>query len=168
MEYRLEEKEEFRIVGISRPLEKEMEKNFEAIPDMWARVGADGTLQKLAGMMDSQPMGILGVSACREDEPWKYFIAVASTKKEETLEEYMVPAGTWAIFAGSGTNVSIQEMEQKIFAEWFPASGYDHGDAPDIEVYLNPDPENAQYEVWIPVINRNVCLEGGKKGNSAF
>lgn len=24
----------------------------------------------------------------------------------------------------------------------------------DVEVYLNPDPQNAQYEVWIPVVKK--------------
>nr|WP_300815739.1 hypothetical protein [uncultured Acetatifactor sp.] len=33
--------------------------------------------------------------------------------------------------------------------EGLPASGYKHGNAPDVEVYLNPDPQNAQYEVRI-------------------
>lgn len=34
--------------------------------------------------------------------------------------------------------------------------GYDYGNAHahDIEVYLNPDPEHAKYEVWIPVLKR--------------
>ena len=35
--------------------------------------------------------------------------------------------------------------------EWLPTSGYEYGNAPDIEVYLNSDPENPQYEVWISV-----------------
>ncbi|SHF22898.1 GyrI-like small molecule binding domain [Lactonifactor longoviformis DSM 17459] len=39
------------------------------------------------------------------------------------------------------------ELEQRIVTEWIPTSGYEYGNAPDIEVYLNPDPE-----VWIPVI----------------
>lgn len=25
------------------------------------------------------------------------------------------------------------------------------GDAPDMEVYINPDPENTVFEVWVPV-----------------
>ena len=37
----------------------------------------------------------------------------------------------------------------RIVTEWLPASGYKHGNAPDVEVYLNPDPQNAQYEVRI-------------------
>ena len=96
-------------------------------------------------------MGLLGVSACNDAEQWKYFIAVSSTKESGEFEEYTVPASTWAIFSGTGTNRSVQELEQRIITEWLPASGYEYADAPDIEVYLNPDPQNAQYEVWIPV-----------------
>lgn len=151
MNYRIERKDAFRIVGVSKPLEKEIEKNFAVVPQMWQDVVTDGTLQKLAGMMDAQPMGLLGVSACNDEEQWKYFIAVSSTKDSGEFEEYVVPASTWAIFSGSGTNRSIQELEQRIVTEWLPTSGYEYANAPDIEVYLNPDPQNAQFEVWIPV-----------------
>lgn len=153
MNYRIEEKEAFRIVGISQPMHKEVEKNFEIVPQMWGKAAADGTIPKLAAMMDRQPMGLLGVSACNDREEWKYFIAVSSSlPATEDLEEYEVPASTWAIFSGSGTNLSIQELEQRIVTEWLPTSGYEYADKPDIEVYLNPAPKNAQYEVWIPIV----------------
>lgn len=154
MEYRIETKDAFRIVGVSVPLEKEIEKNFAAIPSKWQEISMNGTLQKLTGMMNEEPMGVLGVSTCNEEEPWRYYIAVSSSKEGEELEEYTVPAATWAIFPGSGTNQSIQELEKRIVMEWLPTSGYEYGSAPDIEVYLNPDPENAKYEVWIPVVKK--------------
>lgn len=154
MNYRIETKEAFRIVGISAPLARELEKNFEVVPAMWGRAAADGTIEKLAGMMNAQPMGLLGVSACGDEEVWKYFIAVASTAPCDGFEEYTVPAATWAIFPGEGTNQSIQALEQRIVTEWLPTSGYEYGNAPDIEVYLNPDSQNAKYEVWIPVVKK--------------
>lgn len=154
MDYRIETKEAFRITGISAPLFKEIEKNFAIVPGLWGKAAGDGTIQKLAGMMDSQPMGLLGVSACNDEEEWKYFIAVASSQRDDTFEEYIVPASTWAIFPGSGTNQSVQELERRIVTEWLPTSGYEYANAPDIEVYLNPDPQNAQYEVWIPVVKK--------------
>ncbi len=154
MDYRIETKEAFRITGISAPLFKEIEKNFTIVPGLWGKAAEDGTIQKLAGMMDSQPVGLLGVSACNDEEEWKYFIAVASSQKDDAFEEYIVPASTWAVFPGSGTNQSVQELEQRIVTEWLPTSGYEYANAPDIEVYLNPDPQNAQYEVWIPVVKK--------------
>ena len=155
MNYRIETKEAFRIAGVSVPLHKDIEKNFSVIPTKWQEISADGTLQKLIGMMDTPPKGVLGVSICNDTEPWRYYIAVSTSQMQENLEEYIVPAATWAIFPGQGTNQSIQELERRIITEWLPTSGYEYGNAPDVEVYLNPDPQNAQYEVWIPVKKRN-------------
>ncbi len=154
MNYRIETKDAFRIVGVSVPLEKDIEKNFAVIPRKWQETAVNGTLQKLTGLMDTQPMGVLGVSTCNDTEPWRYYIAVASSQTDRDLEEYTVPAATWAVFPGTGTNQSIQDLERRIVTEWLPTSGYEYGSAPDVEVYLNPDPQNAQYEVWIPVVRK--------------
>lgn len=154
MNYRIETKDAFRVIGVSQPLHRKLEKNFAVVPTMWQTAATDGTVQKLAALMDAEPMGLLGVSACGEEEDWKYFIAVSSTKPAGEFEEYTVPAATWAVFAGEGTNLSIQDLEQRIVTEWLPTSGYEYGNAPDIEVYLNPDPQNAKFEVWIPVVKR--------------
>lgn len=154
MNYRIETKEAFRIVGVSVPLEKEIEKNFAVIPGKWQEISMNNTLQKLIQMMDTPPMGVLGVSTCNDEEPWRYYIAVSTSKDADGLEEYIVPAATWAVFEGSGINQSIQELERRIVTEWLPTSGYEYGNAPDVEVYLNPDPQNAQYEVWIPVVKK--------------
>ena len=154
MNYRIETKDAFRIVGVSVPLHKDIEKNFTVIPPKWQEISMNGTLQRLISMMDTPPMGVLGVSTCNDTEPWKYYIAVSTSQEKNELEEYIVPAATWAIFSGEGTNQSIQELERRIVTEWLPTSGYEYGNAPDVEVYLNPDPQNAQYEVWIPVVKK--------------
>lgn len=155
MDYRIEKKEAFRIIGISAPLESEIEKNFESVPAMWGKAAQDGTIQKLCAKMNSQPQGVLGVSTCNgKAEDWKYYIAVASTMQAEDFEEYTVPAFTWAIFNGTGTGISIQQMEQRIVTEWLPTSGYEYANGPDVEVYIDPNPEDTKYEVWIPVIKK--------------
>lgn len=154
MNYRMENRGAFRVIGVSAPLDRDIEKNFEVVPKLWQAAAADGTIQRLAGMMDTPPMGLLGVSACNDAEQWRYFIAVSSTKESGDFEEYTIPASTWAIFSATGDNRSVQELERRIITEWLPGSGYEYANAPDIEVYLNPDPQNAQYEVWIPVVRR--------------
>lgn len=151
MNYRIEKKDAIRIIGVSAPLYKEIESNFTIVPKMWQDAAMNGTIQKLSEMMNAEPYGLLGVSACGDEEDWRYFIAVSSAKEESEFEEYIIPASTWAVFPGEGTNQSIQELEQRIVTEWLPTSGYEYANAPDIEVYLNPDPQNAKYEVWIPV-----------------
>lgn len=99
MNYRIVKKEAFKIVGISEPLEKELEKNFEIVPGMWERAAMDGTISSLAPLMNT-------------------------------------------------------ELEARIVREWLPTSGYEYANAPDIEVYINADPQNAIFEVWIPVIRK--------------
>ena len=119
---------------------------------MWQAAAANGTLEKIIPLMNRQPMGVLGVSICNDKEEWSYFIAVSSCDDTgNSLEEYIVPACTWAVFSGAGTGISIQELEQRIRTEWLPTSGCEFDNAPDIEVYLNPDPNDTQYEVWLPI-----------------
>jgi len=154
MNYRIETKDAFRIVGVSVPLHKDIEKNFAVIPQKWQEISMNGTLKRLIDMMDTPPMGVLGISLCNDTEAWRYYIAVSTSQEKNEFEEYLVPAATWAIFPGEGTNQSIQELERRIVTEWLPTSGYEYGNAPDVEVYLNPDPQNARYEVWIPVIQK--------------
>ncbi|MCC0650503.1 AraC family transcriptional regulator [Clostridioides sp. ZZV15-6598] len=153
MNYRIEKKEEIRIIGIAQPLSKDIEENFKIVPQMWHKAGMDGTLYKLADMMNSHPMGILGVSVYKTKESLSYFIGVASTSQiDDTFEEYIIPASTWAVFSNEGTQESIQDLERRIWTEWFPSSGYEYVEnVSDIEAYLNSDPQNAKYEVWVPV-----------------
>ncbi len=158
MNYRIEKKEAFRIIGIAQPLHHEIEKNFEIVPQMWQKAAMDGTIPKLASMMEGELMGVLGVSVCNDLEEWKYFIAVASAKGIESqgLQEYMISPFTWAVFPGEGQcPQAIQELEQRIITEWLPTSGYEYDNGPDIEVYLNQEPKNARFEVWIPVRKKN-------------
>ena len=148
LNYRIEEKTAFRILGTAHPLDKEIENNFAAVPQMWQTAAANGTLEKIIPLMNRHPMGVLGVSICNDKEEWRYFIAVSSCADTgNSLEEYIVPACTWAVFSGAGTGISIQELEQRIITEWLPTSGFEFDNAPDIEVYLNPDPNDTQYEV---------------------
>lgn len=155
MDFRIERHEAFTIVGVSVPLERELEKNFQVIPQKWAEAAANGTLGKLAVRTNSEPKGVLGVSNFDAvTGQGRYFIAVASEDDSGGLERFTVPAADWAIFPGMGPNESIQELERRVFTEWLPTSGYEYGEAPDIEVYLSPDPQNAVYEVWVPVVKK--------------
>ena len=154
MQYRIETKAAFRVVGISRPLDREIENNFREVPLMWDAAARDGTVAALAARMDGEPKGLLGISACAGGEAWRYLIAVASQAEPGSFETYTVPAATWAVFSGEGTGRSIQTLEKRIVTEWLPGSGYEYADGPDIEVYLEPDPLHTRYEVWVPVTRR--------------
>lgn len=103
MDYRIEKKDAFRVVGVSAPLSKKIEENFQTIPAFWAKISQDGTMDKLCQKLNAKPDAVLGVSACfGEESDWRYYIAVSSTAAADGLEEYTVPAATWAVFSGEG------------------------------------------------------------------
>lgn len=151
LKFRVEEKAAFRVLGVSCPLNKELARNFEVIPTVWDTALADGTLTKLSALQESRPQGLLGISV-HHTENWKYLIVVRSDRKEDSFEEYHIPACKWAIFEGQGTNRSLQELEKRVISEWLPTSGYTYANSPDIEVYIKADPQEAVYEYWIPII----------------
>lgn len=154
LQYRIERREAFRIVGLAAPLEQEIEKNFQTVPRLWERVSGENVLPRLLPMMDGEPKGLLGVSACCGEE-WTYYIAVASSWPAGDFAACTVPAFTWAVFSGEGRcPQAIQDLERRVVTGWLPSSGYEYGDGPDIEVYLAPDPQNAKFQVWIPVVKK--------------
>jgi AraC family transcriptional regulator len=53
---------------------------------------------------------------------------------------------------------AMAEIWGRIFSEWFPTSGYEHAEAPEVEWYSNGDMSASDYksEIWIPVIKSTV------------
>ncbi|WP_455649128.1 AraC family transcriptional regulator [Enterocloster citroniae] len=151
LNYRIERRDCFRVAGISRVLARDMEENFKTVPDMWDRAVMDGTIDRMLSIMDREPGGLLGLTACGSREVWKYYIAVPITRTGHGFEEYTVPSSMWAIFPGEGTNRTLQDLERRVVTEWLPNSGYEYGTAPDVELYIHADPDHAQYEYWLPV-----------------
>lgn len=155
MEYRIVKKDSFRVVGISAPISPNTEDSFREVPALWNKADEENLPARLVPLMDPNNPGLLGICDGSGEQP-RYIIGVASTTPLEEgfagLEEHRVPGGTWAVFPGEGPMPgAIQELEQRVVAEWLPTSGYEYANGPDIEVYIQPDPQNARFEVWVPV-----------------
>ncbi len=154
MKYSIVKRDKMRIVGAKLLLEKNVEENFKRIPLFWQEVAVSGKLNDVISLMDSNTRGVLGLCCCMDNsDQWAYYIGVETTKEvPEGLEEYIVEPYTWAVFPGEGPMpTAIQEIEKRAITEWLPTSGYEYADGPDIEVYLNQDPANSQFEVWVPI-----------------
>ena len=158
MDYKIIHKDAFKIVGHKRHYAGSVEECFQQVPLFWGEAHANGWIPPLCPLMDGEPMGVLGVSACQKPHDFDYFIAVATNKDTpEGLSEYVVPACTWAVFESVGPMPgAIQALQKRIVTEWLPNSGYEYADAPDIEVYGPGDQSAADYrcEVWLPVVKK--------------
>jgi len=157
MDYRIVKKNAFRIVGVRTFNPSDAEESFKCVPVFWQEVHVNGVIPKVLELMNSEPIGLLGVSTCTgEGEENHYYIAVSTDKAvPENMFEFTVPECTWAIFSGSGKPDSIGDLQRRIASEWLPTSGYEWANAPDIEVYLNDDPVNMKYEVWLPITKKS-------------
>ncbi|MDD3920578.1 MAG: AraC family transcriptional regulator [Eubacteriales bacterium] len=156
MNYRIEKRDAFRVVGAKLPLSNNTEENFADVPAFWQKTVGEGLIEKLCPLMDGTgPQGILGVCSCMQGKDYAYYICVASNRPAPaSLAEYTVPAATWAIFTSVGANPNaIQSLQKQIVSEWLPSSGYEYADAPDVEVYFEGDQSAADYkcEAWLPV-----------------
>lgn len=81
MNYRIEKKEAFRIIGVSQPLKSDVKENFQIVSKMWQEAMKNGIIPKLASRMNTSLQGLLGVSTCKEQDKWHYYIAVAEEKE---------------------------------------------------------------------------------------
>lgn len=157
MEYRIEEKAAFKVMGISRVFSYESANT--DIPKYWDEVYV-GAAQKLVE-------GMFGIcfDAEMSGNQFRYMIAddlQEEAAAERNLEEYEIPAHTWVIFPCRGSMpLALQEVNRRIFSEWLPASRYELSEGYNIEYYSNAadykegtsDPEYYA-EVWIPVKNK--------------
>lgn len=154
MEYRIEQKPAFKVMGLSKMFSYETAN--ADIPGYWDEI--QGYAE------EKQVMGIYGV--CFDEKmdgnQFRYMIAddfIAEKAAKGNLEEYEIPAHTWALFPCRGMMpMAIQETNRKIFAEWLPTGRYEIAEGYNIEYYSNPadfknGTQDSEYyaEVWIPV-----------------
>ncbi len=155
MNYRIEERDAFRIVGAKAHFGMNLEESFAQVPQFWAQTMQSGMAQAVCALPGKEPCGLLGVSTCMDGSDFDYYIAVATdAPAPEGMAEYTVPAGTWAMFECVGPMPqAVQQLQTRIVSEWLPVSGYEYADAPDIEVYPEGNTQAADYrcEVWLPV-----------------
>lgn len=156
MEYKIIEKEQFKIIGKSIRVSSDQGENFKKIPEFWEECYSDGTCKKLFEQMGS--LGVMGVcmEADQEQDEFTYMIAI---EKPETdlvgdFDEKDIPASNWAVFESIGPMPdALQDVWKRIYSEWFPSTGYEHAGTPELEIYYPGDPSDSDYksEVWIPI-----------------
>jgi AraC family transcriptional regulator len=171
LNFSIKNKNAFRIVGVTQPIDNDFENNSKIVPQMWQKMEKNGTILELAAMMDNSFPGILGVSITENFREWKYLIGVVSKKEiGSSLTEFIPPSCTWAVFSAKGNSgIGILELEKRIITEWFPSFDYAYNNGPNIAIERFPvshfdclqkgkaagsSKQNHEFEVWIPIIKK--------------
>jgi len=173
MEFKIEKKDAIRMLGVSTPLSSDATKAYEEAEALWLKVLfeldangeaiAQGNLcNELNAACNSEFSGYNGFFGIEieHDEGGEYVIAVASSSPESgSLKEYIIPAHTWAVFPGKNFFAgeyadadSAIKLEERIYTEWLPTSGYEIADRLDLHFnFATDDLENVPFEQWLPV-----------------
>ena len=162
MKYRMVEKGAFGLVGIMKRVPLIYEGVNPAIASMWQSLD-EGTINTLKALSNVEPVGLLSASTNFSEGrldggELDHYIGVATTKEHpENLARLEVAASTWAVFESIGPfPETLQNIWGRIYAEWFPSSGYELAKGPEILWNENKDMSSPTYrsEIWIPVTKR--------------
>ncbi|MGQ4713254.1 AraC family transcriptional regulator [Streptomyces anulatus] len=158
MQYKLVEKEAFRVVGRKARVPLIHEGPNPAIAEFIRGIGRE-ELDRIAALSDQEPAGIVGVSdqldpSRAEGTELDYYHGVVSgAEPPEGLDSLSVPAGTWAVFTNEGAfPQALQYLWRDVFTQWFPSNPYASRPGPEIlRVRLTEEGKRAEAELWIPV-----------------
>jgi len=157
MNYRIVKKDQFKVAGIKTHVTNKNGENFKIIPKFWDELCENGKYSILD--KNKGKLGVMGIcyNFDMETNEFDYIIAIEgdSVRSLENYDVVNIKSHTFAIFESIGPIPnSIQDTTKRIFAEWFPATKYEHADGPELEVYYPGDSSSEDYksEVWIPII----------------
>ena len=158
------DKPAFKVIGRGIRVSTKDGGNNKRIPEFWWECYQNGFSAELEKMADKDSVtGESKLGVCIESEPdtseFTYFIGVENTKGTipDDFAEKDIPAATWAIFESVGPMPdAIQNLNKRIYSEWFPTTGYERAGEFDMEVYPPGDADNENYscEIWIPVVRK--------------
>ncbi|WP_312115156.1 AraC family transcriptional regulator [Brevibacillus reuszeri] len=163
MNYRLEEKEAFRIVGIKKRVPLIYHGVNPEIASMWASLDQE-TILSWKSLSNVEPAGLISASTNfsegRQDNgELDHYIGVATTRDcPDILTQLVVPASSWAVFEVVGPFPdTLQDVWGRIYSEWFPSSHYEQAEGPEILWNESKDITSPTFksEIWIPVVKRN-------------
>ncbi|EMY5505950.1 AraC family transcriptional regulator [Bacillus wiedmannii] len=163
MNYRIEEKEPFRIIGITKRVPIVFNGVNEEIASMWKSLNPE-SIQTLKSLSNMEPTGIISASTnfsegrMEENGELDHYIGVASMKDcPEQFAQLEVAASTWAVFEAVGPfPETLQNVWGRIYSEWFPSSNYELAEGPEILWNEQKDisSPNFKSEIWIPVLKK--------------
>jgi len=161
MEYRIEDKPAFNLVGVS----KRVPMQFEGVNNEIVKLAYSITEEQrkeMHSLQNMEPYEIVNASYdsdtdfLKEEGYLTHLIGVLTTedKVSHLLDKVPVQACTWAVFPNEGPFPStLQQTMARIYSEWLPSSNYEVINAPSFS-FTKMDQHKKDYaysEVWVPV-----------------
>ncbi|MEA5094394.1 AraC family transcriptional regulator [Sedimentibacter saalensis] len=161
MEFRIEEKPAFNLVGVS----KRVPMQFEGVNNEILKLAMSITKEQkeeMHSLQNMEPCEIVNASYdadadfLKEEGELTHLIGVLTTENNisEHLDIVHVEPCTWAVFPNEGPFPStLQETMAKVYSEWLPSSNYEVINVPTFS-FTKMDEKLKDYaysEVWIPV-----------------
>lgn len=163
MNYRIEQKKAFNIIGIMKRVPIIFEGENPEITAMWKSLDME-KIEQLKKISNVEPKGMIQASTnfsegrMEEKGELNQYIGVATTQEcPENFSRLEVPALTWAIFESTGPFPStLQETWGRIYSEWFLSSNYQVTEGPEILSIKSKDltSPSVKSEIWIPVLKK--------------
>lgn len=160
MNYRIEEKEAFRIVGIMKRVPIVFNGVNPEIAAMWQSLD-EAAIDELKQLSNVEPRGIIQASTnfsegrMEEKGGLDHYIGVATTEPiPDNMARLEVAASTWAVFTAEGPfPETLQNIWGRIYSEWLPSSNYEIAEGPEILWNEHKDVTSPRFksEIWIPV-----------------
>ncbi len=160
MNYRIVEKGPFKLVGFKKRVPIIFKGVNPEIARMTELLTMDA-INQLKAISNVQPIGIISASTnfsefrIEEKGYLDHYIGVATSSNETAdFDVLKINASTWAVFESIGPfPETLQNVWGRIYSEWFPTSGYEEIEGPEILWNESPDTGNPKYrsEIWIPV-----------------
>ena len=160
MKYRIVEKEPFRLIGFKKRVPIIFEGVNPEIAKMTELITPE-VIKQLKAISNVEPIGIISASTnfsegrMEEKGELDHYIGVATSSAEiADFDVLEIDASDWAVFESIGPfPETLQNVWGRIYSEWFPSSGYEAAEGPEILWNEHPDTENPKYrsEIWIPV-----------------
>ncbi len=157
MNYRIMEREAFQVVGVKRECPCGEKAEGREIPEFWGEANADGTVDKLAQLLNGKIKGVLGMTDNynAEKSTIDYWIAAEHAGNvPDGLTSFDFPASKWVVFEVQGyAPTAMVNAWKRIYSEWLPSNGYVPAELPAIEAYVSPDlsSPNSVNEIWLAV-----------------
>lgn len=159
MNYRIIEKEAFKVLEKVEIQSVEDDKFKETIPAFWDRAKQDDTFEVLAKSFAADEKNFYGMCYVNDSDSKTFEYSIAAKCDDNCIapEGYRIneiPARTWAVFECVGPMPSaIQKLWQRIMTEFFPASDYEPTYEFDFEAYSDGNTAAEDYKswIWVPV-----------------